>query len=127
MSAKNKQKGFIIFYENEVIVGRLPDDEAGKLFKSLFPFAKERVKPDFINGNSALAMAFDILSLAIERNDEKYVEKCEKNRRNIEKRWNKKDTTVYDRIESNTNDTNRNTNINPNININQIENCANNR
>ena len=107
----------MIFYDNEVIICRLTDDEAGKLFKSLFPFAKERIKPDFIQNNSALAMAFDIISLAIERNDEKYIEKCEKNRKNIEKRWNKENTTVYDCNSSNTNDTN----ININKNINQIE------
>lgn len=107
----------MVFYDNEVIVYRLTDDEAGKLFKSLFPFAKERIKPDFIQNNSALAMAFDIISLAIERNDEKYIEKCEKNRKNIEKRWNKENTVVYGRNSSNTNDTN----INRNKNINQIE------
>lgn len=121
MSKNKKQKGFMIFYDNEVIVYRLADDEAGKLFKSLFPFAKERIKPDFIENNSALAMAFDIISLAIERNDEKYIEKCEKNRKNIEKRWNKENTTVYDRNSSNTNDTNININKNINKNINQIE------
>lgn len=121
MSKDKKQKGFMIFYDNEVIVYRLADDEAGKLFKSLFPFAKERIKPDFIENSSALAMAFDIISLAIERNDEKYIEKCEKNRKNIEKRWNKENTSVYDRNSSNTNDTNININKNINKNINQIE------
>ena len=50
-------------------------------------------------------MAFDILSMAIDRGKEKYAERCEKNRKNISKRWNTKDTTVYDRIQSNTKDT----------------------
>ena len=95
MSKNKGQKGFVIFYEDEVIVYRLNDEEAGKLFKSLFPFARERIKPDFVTNNSALAMAFDIISLAIERNDEKYIEKCEKNRRNIEKRWGKKRNSGY--------------------------------
>ena len=64
----------------------------------------ESIKPNF-EDNPALAMAFDILSMAIDRGKEKYAERCEKNRRNISKRWETKDTTVYDRIQSNTKDT----------------------
>lgn len=98
-----QNKGFIIYYDNEVIVGRLSDDEAGKLFKSLFPYATERIKPDFEN-SPALAMAFDVLSLAIDRNAEWYKQKCEKNRENIKKRWEKSNTNEYGRNETNTNE-----------------------
>lgn len=118
MSDNKKQKGFVILYENEVVVYRLTDDEAGKLFKSLFPFAKERIKPEFLKENSALAMAFDIISLVIEKSDAKYIEKCETNRKNVEKRWSKKDTTVYDGIQPHTKDTNINKKQNKNINKN---------
>lgn len=102
----DNKKSFIVYYDNEVIVGHLPDEEAGMLFKSLFPFAKDRIKPDFKN-SPALAMAFDIISMSIIRSDEKYEKKCEKNRENIKKRWNEKNTTVYDGIQSNTNYTYR--------------------
>lgn len=78
-------KSFIIYCDNEVIVGHLPDEEAGILFKSLFPFVRERIKPDFLEEHSALAMAFDIISLSIIRNDEKYAERCKKNRENGKK------------------------------------------
>ena len=94
-------KGFIVYYDNEIIVGRLSDNEAGKLFKSLFPYATEHIRPDF-ESSPALAMAFDVLSLAIDRNAEWYKEKCSKNRENIMKRWNKGDTTEYDRKQSDT-------------------------
>lgn len=100
----NANKCFLVYYDNEVIVCRLPDEEAGRLFKSLFPYGKESIKPNF-EDNPALAMAFDILSMAIDRGKEKYAERCEKNRKNISKRWNAEDTTVYDRIQSNTKDT----------------------
>ena len=76
------KKSFIIYCDNEVIVGHLPDDEAGKLFKALFPFVRERIKPEFLQEHSALAMAFDIISMSIIRNDEKYAERCQKNREN---------------------------------------------
>lgn len=104
MGNKDNRKSFLIYYDNEVIVYRLPDDEAGKLFKSLFPYARESIKPDF-EDSPALAMAFDILSLTIDRDREKYDERCKKNRENVSKRWNKNNTTVYDRNQSHTKDT----------------------
>lgn len=77
----NKQKSFLIYYDNEIIVCRLSDDEAGKLFKALFPYGREHVKPDFEN-SPALAMAFDVLSMAIDRDSERYAQRCERNREN---------------------------------------------
>ena len=81
MNDEIKKASFLVYYDNEVIVLRLPDDEAGKLFKSLFPYGRERIKPDF-DSTPALAMAFDILSMAIDRDKEKYVSRCEANREN---------------------------------------------
>ena len=79
--SSNTKKSFLVYYDNEVIVCRLSDDEAGKLFKSLFPYGRERIKPNF-ESSPALAMAFDVLALAIDRSDEKYERRCEKNREN---------------------------------------------
>ena len=81
MSDEIKKPSFLVYYDNEIIVLRLPDEEAGKLFKSLFPYGREKIKPDF-DKNPALAMAFDILSMAIDRDKEKYVRRCEANREN---------------------------------------------
>lgn len=81
MDDEIKKPSFLVYYDNEVIVLRLPDDEAGKLFKSLFPYGREEIKPDFDN-SPALAMAFDILSMAIDRDKERYVRRCEANREN---------------------------------------------
>lgn len=76
-----KKPSFLVYYDNEVIVLWLQDEEAGKLFKSLFPYGREEIKPDF-DRNPALAMAFDILSIAIDRDKEKYINRCEANREN---------------------------------------------
>ena len=75
------KKSFLVYYDNEIIVCRLSDDEAGKLFKSLFPYGREQIKPDF-ESSPALAMAFDVLSMTIDRDTEKYEKRCEKNREN---------------------------------------------
>ena len=114
---KSEAKGFLVYYDSEIIICRLADEEAGALFKSLFPYGKERIKPDFEN-NAALAMAFDILSMAIDRDKEKYIARCKKNRENISKRWNKNNTDENERIPSYTKDTNTNNNNNININNN---------
>lgn len=81
MNDEIRKPSFLVYYDNEVIVLRLSDDEAGKLFKSLFPYGKEEIKPDF-DSSPALAMAFDILSMAIDRDKEKYTRRCEANREN---------------------------------------------
>lgn len=77
----SEKKSFLIHYDNGILINRLSNEDAGKLFKSLFPYGRDRVKPDF-DSNPALAMAFDVLALAIDRNDEKYERRCEKNREN---------------------------------------------
>lgn len=81
MADEIKKPSFLVYYDNEVIVLRLNDDEAGKLFKSLFPYGRDEIKPDF-DESPALAMAFDILSMAIDRDKEKYVKRCSANREN---------------------------------------------
>ncbi|MBD5463649.1 MAG: hypothetical protein HDR24_11450 [Lachnospiraceae bacterium] len=110
MSDEIRKPSFLVYYDNEVIVLRLSDDEAGRLFKSLFPYGREEIKPDF-DDSPALAMAFDILSMAIDRDKEKYIRRCETNRENIEKRWVKtgkqSNTNVYASKQSNTNYTDK--------------------
>ena len=95
------RKAFLIYYDNKILINRLSDEDAGKLLKSLFVYGEDHIKPDF-DDNPALAMVFDMLSLAIDRNAEWYEEKCNKNRKNIMKRWNKDYTTEYNRKQSDT-------------------------
>lgn len=66
MSDEVRKPSFPVYYDNEVIIARLTDEEAGKLFKSLFSYGKERTEPDF-GENAALAMAFDIFNMAREK------------------------------------------------------------
>lgn len=110
MDDEVRKPSFLVYYDNEVIVLRLPDEEAGKLFKSLFPYGREEIRPDF-EASPALAMAFDILSMAIDRDKEKYIRRCETNRKNIEKRWGgdgkPSNTNVYDSKQSNTKHTDK--------------------
>ena len=110
MEEEIKKPSFLVYYDNEVVIVRMSDEEAGKLFKSLFPYGREEIKPDF-EKSPALAMAFDILSMTIDRDKEKYVKRCEKNRENIQKRWTKagkqSNTNVYAGKQSNTKHTDK--------------------
>lgn len=81
MSDGIRKPSFLVYFDSEIVVSRLPDKEAGKLFKSLFSYGREEIKPDF-DKSPALAMAFDILSMTMDRDKEKYVKRCEANREN---------------------------------------------
>ena len=65
MDDEIKKPSFLVYYDNEVVVSRLTDEEAGKLFKSLFRYGRDGVEPDF-SENPALDMAFTIFKIAID-------------------------------------------------------------
>jgi len=75
----------------------LSDEQAGKLIKCLMS-----------NGDAShiddgmVRVAHASLITTINRDNEKYEQRCEKNRENVNIRWNKENTTVYDRIPANT-------------------------
>lgn len=81
MDGEIKKPSFLVYYDNEVVISRLTDKEAGKVFKSLFLYGREGIKPDF-DKSPALAMAFDILSMAMDKDKERYAKRCEANREN---------------------------------------------
>ena len=93
-----EKKSFMIYLDNEKQVNMLTDEQAGKLFKALFEFAKNGTETDFDDG--MIAMAFSFMADSIKRDTVKYESICQKRAENIKKRWNKKQD------ESNTNDTN---------------------
>lgn len=92
------KKSFLIYLDNQKQVNMLTDEQAGKLFKALFAFAKDGIETDFDDG--VIAMIFSFMSDSIKRDTEKYESICQKRAENIKKRWNKKQD------ESNTNNTN---------------------
>lgn len=102
-----EKKSFLIYLDNQKQVNILTDEQAGKLFKALFEFAKDGTETDFDDG--MIAMAFSFMADSIRRDTEKYELICQKRAENIKKRWNKKqdeiDTNVYNCNFYNTNHT----------------------
>ena len=92
----SKPSFFQVFLDKESLVDMLSDRDAGRLFKAMFAFAKRVERADFSH-KTELCMMYELFTQQIERNFEHYAEVCEKNRKNIQKRYSS--TTVYDRRE----------------------------
>ena len=121
------KKGFLLLNNQIEIIEDLSDEQAGQLLKAFY---------DYNNGNEVklkglMKSVFKQFKIIFDENEQRYQEKCEKNKKNIENYWKKikeQNTDEYERIQSNTNvcekirmntmATNINKNINKNININ---------
>lgn len=103
---KNNKKSFILYYDTIEILDDLTDEEAGKIFKAVKAF---EMTGEVVELEKGMRRVFLPFKHALIRAREKWQEKCDKNRRNILKRWAKKNgkilpdkplTDVYDRIPS---------------------------
>ena len=83
---------------------RLSDAQFGQLMRALLEYSETGVEPTNLTALSdRVQSAFDIYAGQVDRDSEAYARKCARNRENIEKRWNKSNTTAYDGIRPNTN------------------------
>ena len=103
-----EKKGFIVYDDTQEVVSRLSDEEAGKLFKGMLGYSVDGKAPKF---RGVLEFIFIPIKQQMDRDAEKYEAKCEKNRKNIKRYWEKvkSDTNEYERIRSNTMATNKDT------------------
>lgn len=120
------RKGFLLLNNQIEIIEDLSDEQAGQLLKAFY---------DYNNGNEVklkglMNSIFKQFKIIFDENEQRYQEKCEKNKKNIEEYWKKvkeeKNTNEYERKRMNTMATNININKNINTNINTNENKLNN-
>lgn len=103
---------FILYTSDYQLIEGLTDEQLGQLTRALFIYARDG---EVINLEPVVRMAFVFIKDKIDRNQQKYQKKCERNRENIRKRWNKSntnntkeneripnDTSVYERIPNDT-------------------------
>ena len=103
---------FILYPSDYQLIEGLTDEQLGQLTRALFIYARDG---EVINLEPVVRMAFVFIKDKIDRNQQKYQKKCERNRENIRKRWNKSntnntkeneripnDTSVYERIPNDT-------------------------
>ncbi|MBR6052015.1 MAG: conserved phage C-terminal domain-containing protein [Clostridia bacterium] len=77
-------KGFLVFGDIEETLDELTDDQVGVLFRAMVAYHNNGVKPEF--DDLALKYAFIPIRQQMDRGDEAYRAKCEKNRQNALKR-----------------------------------------
>jgi len=106
------QKGFIVYGDIKAVLDELPDEQAAHLFRGMVDYFVNGKDPKF---SGVLKFVFIPIKQQMDRDSDKYEKKCERNRENVKKRWDReKDTVVYHRIRPYTNDTNTNKNKNTN-------------
>ena len=96
---------FILYLEQKQIFEMLTDEEAGQLIKAIFQYEDTG---QLISLDKSLQIAFIPIRSALDRNKEKYEKVVERNKKNIEKRWQKentKNTTGKNGIRKNTKNT----------------------
>lgn len=77
----------------------LSDAELGRLVRALLQYSIDGTRP-LLNGRES--GVFDFIAFDIDEAAKKYAALCDRNQKNINKRWEKEDTTVYERIPNDT-------------------------
>lgn len=115
------RNSLILYSEWYEILRELPDEDRLRALDAILQYGFEDVEPSDKYIKAITALIFK----GIDKTRTRYDEKCEKNRQNIQKRWNeykriRSNTNEYKRIQSlqmNTNATNYNNNYNDNYEL----------
>lgn len=96
------KNSFLLYCDMYDSIRPLTVEQKAQLLDAIFMF--HRNEPLY-GLDPVVEMCFSFLSRAFERDRKKYEQLCEKNRKNVSIRWNKSNTTVYDRIRPDTKNT----------------------
>lgn len=102
------KKGFIVYYDILEQLEDMTDEQVGKIFRAMLRYEKFAELPIF---EGELKVAFKFIKTTLDIEQQKYKDKCAKNKESIEKRWSKGDTDEYECIEAYTNNTDIDTHI----------------
>ena len=96
--AEGKHK-IIVYRDWKATFEALSDEEAGRLIKHFFRYINDEnpEAPDRLTG-----LMFEPIKQTLKRDLKRYEAICAKNKENVGIRWNKDDTTEYDRIRPDT-------------------------
>lgn len=98
-----EQKGFIVYGDIQDVLKELDDEQVAQLFRGMVNYFVDGKAPKF---TGVLKFVWIPIKQHMDRDAEKYEKRCEKNRENVKKRWER--ANEYERIRTNTNDTNIN-------------------
>lgn len=75
-----EKKSFVLYHDSREQIEMLTDEQAGKLLKALMEFAVSGEEPAL--SDPMVRLMFSVLSAQIRRDNEKYIETCERNAQN---------------------------------------------
>ena len=96
------KKSFMMYLDTIAQWDMLTDAQAGQLVKALMAYANDGTLIDIDDG--MVKMAFSFMSAQIDRDNEKYAEKCKQNSEKARIRWHKKDADACNGIPMDAND-----------------------
>lgn len=102
------KKSFVVYKDWKPLIAALYEQDkalVGELFMAIMDYQNEGSIPDI---TSPIYSHFFLMKQKFDADNAEYQKTCEKNKENVQKRWNEydrkqKDTTVYERIPPNTN------------------------
>jgi hypothetical protein len=110
-----KQKSLVLYLDQLDVLDELTNEQRGQLFTAVRDFAKG----DPVNLDGLLKAVFVQFKNQIKRDQEKYQQICERNKENINKRWNTKNTTGKTGIRKHTKNTHNDNDNKSDIRINK--------
>lgn len=124
-----EKKSFIVYYEWEEMFGYMSDKQIADMLRAMFSYAKRGEMPEF--SNPLLNSNFCVMKYAIDRDSEKYIDKCNKNKEKAMKRWEKEKCNSIKNMplhkiyaDNDNNNNNNNDKDNDNNNDNDISNIS---
>lgn len=93
------KKSFVLYQDQYPPIKGLTQEQKGYLLDALFLYQTGEPVPEV---DPVVMMAFSFFKQTLDRDEDKYLKRCYKNRENVRKRWNTKDTIVCDGIRSDT-------------------------
>lgn len=87
------RNSFVLYKDLHHVITELTDEMAGRLLKIILSYVNNE---SFEIKELALKMAWVPIKLQLDRDLVKYKEKCDKNRKNANKRWGNKDAVASD-------------------------------
>ena len=104
------QKGFIVYGDIKATSDELTDEQLGRLFRGMIDYFVSGECPRFTD---SLKFAFIPIKQQMDRDADKYIQKCEKMRSNANKRWSENAiASKSNQLDANDANTNTNTNTN---------------
>lgn len=95
-----EKKGFIVYHSLRGAFETLTDEDKGQVLMAMFDYSENGTVPELTMGAK---IAFSFIKPQMDVDIEKYKKKCERNSGNINKRWEKENTSVYEKIPNDTN------------------------